>query len=109
MTDIAVEPRHLALRILIKALIAATIVLCVGAIAFPLDGGRWAWTGGLTASMAAMCALIISYREEEVVLTRGGPVYKKDSTVLFFINYLQVGMIIFAAIFVCTVGLLVSS
>lgn len=94
------------MRNTIKILVVLTVLLWVAAVMFPLDGYLFACGGGVTASVALMCALLISYREEEMVWTRGGPVYKKDSKIQFFINYLTVGLILFGFLLVCTFNFL---
>jgi 4-hydroxybenzoate polyprenyltransferase len=90
------------MRNTIKILVALTVLLWAAAIIFPLSGYLFGAGGGVSAAVALMCALVISYREEEVVSTRGGPVYKKDSKITFFINYLIAGIILFGLLLGCT-------
>ena len=89
------------MRNTIKVLAVLTVVLWAAAVIFPLNGYLFGSGGGVTAAVALMCALVVSYREEDVVSTRGGPVYKKDSRVLFFINYLIIGFIVFGLLLGC--------
>lgn len=90
-----------AMRNAIKVLAVLTVVLWAATVIFPLNGYLFAWGGGVTALVALMCAVVVSYREEKVVSTRGGPVYKKESPILFFINYLIIGVILSGLLLVC--------
>lgn len=90
------------MRNTIKTLGVLTVVLWAAAVIFPLSGYLLSAGGGVTALGALMCALVLSYREEEVVSTRGGPVYKKDSRIAFFINYFMVGIVILGLLLACT-------
>jgi hypothetical protein len=91
-----------AMRNAIKILAVLTVVLWVTAVTFPLNGYLFGYGGCVAASSALMCALVVSYREEEVVSTRGGLVYKKDSKIRFFISYLIIGIVVFAFLIACT-------
>ena len=105
MTNSSASRRHHATRIAINTLAALTVVLWGAAVAFPLSGIPLGSAGGLAASAALMCALIVSYREEDVVFIRGiggGLVYKKDSKIRFFVQYFIVGVIVFGFSLMCT-------
>jgi hypothetical protein len=90
---------------MMKALVAFTVVLWGAALAFPLEGGFLAWTGGVTASAAFLSAVITCYRNDDVVPARGGLVYKKDSPVRFFIAYLIIGIFAAGLMLACLLGL----
>ena len=81
------------MRSAIKILLAITLLLWAAAIVFPLINYRLGFGGGVTASMAAIFAVIACYRSEDVVQTRGGPVYKKDSKIGYLIPHLVLGFI----------------
>lgn len=90
---------------MVKVLVAFTIVLWGAALAFPLEGGILAWAGGVAASAAFMSAVITCYRNDDVVPTRGGLVYKKESPVRFFIAYLIIGIFAFGLMLACLLEL----
>jgi hypothetical protein len=90
---------------MMKALVAFTVVLWGAALAFPFEGGFFAWAGGVTASVAFMSAVATCYRNDDVVPTRGGLVYKKESPVRFFIAYLIIGILPFGLMLACLLGL----
>jgi hypothetical protein len=93
---------HQAMRNTIKILAVMTVVAWAAAVIFPLSGYLFGTGGGVTASVALMCALVLSYREEVVISTRGGPVYKENSKITFFMDYFIVGIIIFGLLLACT-------
>jgi len=79
------------MRISIKILAAVTMLLWTAAIVFPLTTYHLGFYGGATASMAGICAVVESYHSEEVVWTRGGKIYKKDSRIGYLIPHLILG------------------
>lgn len=87
----------------IKILLAVTVILWAAAIVFPLTTYRLGFYGSATASMAGICAVILSYYSEEVVWTRGGKVYKKDSRVGYLIPHLVLGLFLTGLMLVCIV------
>jgi hypothetical protein len=80
------------MRSTIKILAAVTVFLWGAAIVFPLTTYHLGFCGGATASMAGVGAVIESYHSEEVVCTRGGKVYKKDSRIGYLIPHLILGI-----------------
>jgi hypothetical protein len=91
---------------MMKAFLAITVVPWGSALAFPPEGDFLPLAGGVTASAAFMSAVITCYRNDDVVPTRGGMVYKKESPIRFFIAYLIIGIFAFGLMLVCLLKLL---
>ena len=79
------------MRISIKIIAAVTVLFWTAAIVFPLTTYHLGFYGGATAAMAGICTVIESYHSEEVVWTRGGKIYKKDSRIGYLIPHLVLG------------------
>lgn len=76
------------MRSTIKIFLALTMMLWAVAILFPLTTYPLGFYGGITASMAGICAVIDSYRAQEFVWTRGGKVYEKDSKIGYLVPHM---------------------
>lgn len=87
------------MRTTIKILGAVTAFLWAAAVVFPLTTYHLGFFGGATASMMGICAVIESYHSEEVVLTRGGKVNKKDSRIGYLIPHLVMGFFLAGLMF----------
>lgn len=90
----------------IRILAAVTVLLWTAAIVFPLTTYPLGFYGGATGSVAGICAVIESYRSEEVVWTRGGRVYKKDSRIGYLIPHLILGFFFTGIMLACLLGAL---
>jgi 5,10-methenyltetrahydromethanopterin hydrogenase len=77
------------------------VILWTAATVFPLTTYHLGFYGGAVASMAGICAVIETYHSEEVVCTRGGKVYKKDSGIGYRIPHLFVGFLVAGMMVVC--------
>ena len=92
------------IRVATKVLCLLTILMWGICVAFPINEIHFGWIGTASGSLAGILATIRSYLTQDMVLTRGGVVYKKDSPIDFFISYLLIGLVLGGFLIISVLG-----